>query len=223
MTERRLPFAEGADRLGLLFRLPFQEGHRQVLVVDDRTSCNGITFADSALDVVRAAAVDLPQVDASFDVLALPDCLTVPVAARDVAALHKLLDQAGHLLRPGGVVVGHCIHMSALRNWRRWLIPAGAVGNWRVGLRFGTAKRLANTLRQHGLVGAEVFYVEPGIEAPMVLIPSEPNAARAHFVRSVQRNRPLYSPLGYAVRLALAKTGWAGLLQSDLFFWAYKS
>ena len=63
-----------------------------------------------------------------------------------------------------------------------------------------SARRCVNSVRTVGFDDVECYYVEPNIGDPMALVSSDVHAASAHFVRTVRRNRPLYSPVGYLVR-----------------------
>jgi hypothetical protein len=56
----------------------------------------------------------------------------------------------------------------------------------------------------------------------MGLIPTDPAAARAHFLRWIRSGKGYYSPPAYAARLLVAVLGLGGMQQNELFFWAKK-
>jgi hypothetical protein len=221
-----LPFATGSARLRQLYLLPLNGEERELLVIarpEDAPSA----FSPPTDVVLRIHAPDGTSgapAPHSCDAVALPDTLSRlgPAGLRPRAGPGSrcLLQWARDALRPGGTLVGHvqpCLSLHGLRTLvrdPRQMRPAGEL------LRFATAARCRRTLERAGFVDVETYFVEPRIDAPMALISSQPAAARTHFVRTVRRNRAMYSSLGFALRLALAQVMLGGMLQPQVFFWA---
>ncbi|MBS0444993.1 MAG: hypothetical protein JSR59_03485 [Proteobacteria bacterium] len=223
------PYTEGAARLRVLYRLHDAPEPKRLLIVaassDDEQLAEewegGVTFA--GLDDGRAL---LDQDGARYDAIALPAVLGVTSSAvRGTQGRWpnaELLKRAGAALAPGGLVVGHMTHGRALRGLARAdrSLALAAAALSADGITGAMACRRA--LARAGFQQAECYYVQPTIADPMALIPSDAAASRAHFLRAVRSSRGGYSLPGYAARIALARLGLAGLLQSDLFFWARK-
>lgn len=160
---------------------------------------------------------------ARFDVVALPGTLTSTFGPRGAGSARRFVDVAHALLAPGGVVVGHLDHVTSVRGIQQLLSGGHAWQRMQAWRGFETAGRCIDSLEGAGFQSAECFFVEPRITDPLALVSSADQAARSHFVRVVRRNRPLYSPAGYRMRIALARVGLGGLLQPHLFFCARKA
>jgi SAM-dependent methyltransferase len=218
-VDARLPFAEGEARLRLLYQLPLSGTERHWLVLGDASAARQAVGLRQDAPPLSAWAPDAAAPAAGpFDVVALPGTLLAPAPVPPEARLRQVLD----VLVPGGVVVGHVDHLLSLHGLAGALRGAGWHGRWAELRAFASARRCELSLRRCGFTEAECFHVEPHIEAPMALVPSDRRAARSHFVRTVHRNRPLYGSAGFTLRLLLAQAGLGGALQPQLFFWARK-
>ena len=221
----RLPFALGEDRLRLLYRLPLSGAENSILVLNAAGTSSGRLFSNDVRFVTRDSGqlVGAESSAASaFDAVLLPGTLTSPASASSGMTARRLIALAHSALKPGGVLVGHLDHVLAPRNVLAWTVGKQALKRAQAWRGFETARRCVNSLHTVGFNDAECYYVEPNIGDPMALISSDVHAASTHFVRTVRRNRPLYSPVGYLVRASLAQAGLGGLLQSHLFLWARK-
>lgn len=217
------PFAADDARLGLLYRLPLTGSERDILVIAlDAETAAVIGRAQAGLELHRVAPGE-PAPAKAFDVVVLPGSLTAaageagPPPTRPPATL---LAEAFAAVRPGGVVVGHLDHLSALRTLGRLLRERGLVRRWMAHRGVISGRGCRQSLLRCGFVEPECFYVEPRIGSPLALVPIHRQAARLHFLRAVRRTRREYHPAGYALRLAMAAMGLGGLLQPHLFFWA---
>lgn len=217
----RLPFASGEARLRLLYELPLTGHERRVLVIGPNS---GVPIALSAEQQHRLSTLQCLPLAGDAPTSGEFDAVLVPGSLFDHhdASADALLTKALRALTPGGVVVGHCDNLLSVRALGAACRSGALFSNLRNRQQAGSPARLDRTLRTLGFVDTECFHVEPHIGSPMALIPAEPRASQSHFVRTVQRNRPLYGRLGYALRLALARAGLGGMLQPHLFFWARK-
>lgn len=231
--DARLPFAAGEDRLRLLYQLSSTGAVKRVLVIGSRAQaqtafslpmpgmCNGPAWE---LEWRAPGAVAPAPAAEAFDVVALPGTLTAalddPRAPVGGPSPDSLLSSARALLRPGGTVVGHLRQALSLRELPRLCRSRALWQRWRTVAPIANARRCRDSLERLGFDAPECYFVEPRITDPMALVSADPFAARGHFIRTVQRNRPLYSAAGFAVRMALAQTGLGGTLQPDIFFWA---
>lgn len=217
------PYADGLSRRQLLYRLPAAPQPRRLLLVsgdpESRLIGDGwggpvTVLAPSGLDV------DFLKEGARFDAVALP-WLTGLQGAPGHSGLH-VLQLAHSLLMPGGVVVGHLHNAHTLRR----LATARGLGGVAVTLghrrAMGSAVGCNAALLHAGYTEPQCWYVQPSIESPMGLIPTDPIAARAHFLRSIRSARRQYSRPAYAARVLVATVGLGGMQQHELFFWATK-
>ncbi|MCW5661954.1 MAG: hypothetical protein KIT60_29985 [Burkholderiaceae bacterium] len=214
--DANFPFAEDDARLRLLYRLPLPTGAGDMLVVG-KTDMADLLKAGWTGNCTHAESWRaLGGGAAHFDVVATPG---LDLDAGDPEEAVGTLRRALSLLRPGGFIVGHMEHSCTLRGlangrgWRAALHPARF---------FGRPVGCSLALQGAGFVASAVWYVQPNIQAPMGLIPSEPVAARAEFLRAIRATRGHHSRLGYVLRLALARLGLGGLQQGQLFFWAQR-
>lgn len=151
----------------------------------------------------------------AFEVIALPQVL-----AESEASVAELLGAAFRLLTPGGVVVGHVDHLFTLgrvtrpSGLLRWALSASGRGG------MGTPGRCLRELARAGFVLPECYYIYPGIESPMSLMPCRQGAEWRQFVRAIRRAPNMYSELGYRLRLAAVSLGFGALQPPQLFFWA---
>ena len=157
-----------------------------------------------------------------FEAVLLPGTLTSFAAGTSQMPARRLVALAHALLKPGGILVGHLDHFVAPRNLLAWMMGQQSLRRAQAWRGFETTGRCVKSLQSAGFDDVECYYVEPNASDPMALVSSDVRAAKTHFVRTVRRNRPLYSPVGYFVRASLAQAGLGGLLQSHLFLWARK-
>jgi hypothetical protein len=224
------PYTEDAARLRLLYRLNDAPEPKRLLIVAGVPEDEQLGFAWDGGVTIASATTGLAALASGgprYDAIALPGILSVAASAVRPSGSARwrnadLLQRIGAALAPGGLVVGHMPHGRALRGLAR---PRNALALATAalsadGITGPAACRRA--LTRAGLQQAECYYVQPNIAQPMALIPCDAAASRAHFLRAVRSSRGGYAPLGYGLRLALARLGLAGLLQSDLFFWARK-
>lgn len=222
----RHPYSDSEARLRLLYRLPTAPAPRRLLLVSGGADDADIGAGWGLGEVSRTDVPGLLRLadgrGGCFDAVALPSTL-VPRAPRHGVANRVVLHSASHLLAPGGVVVGHLEQARALR---RAVQPAGAL---QLLLAVADADAISGpasclrSLRRAGLTAPECYYVQPHVRSPMGLVPSEPAAARAHFLRAVRSARHHHGRLaGHAARLLLCWLGLGGTLQGQLFYWARK-
>lgn len=208
------PYAEDDARLRLLYRLPLPSTRGDLLVVG-REDVAALLNGDWKGTRKSSTAQTPSDAGRAFDVVALPDL----TADGDGARGRALLARAHESLRPGGWLVGHVDQACTLRGllagrgWGAALAPRRYLGR---------PAGCALALREAGFGALHLWYVQPNIEAPMGLIPVDPVAARAQFLRLVRASRGHHSPWGYLLRLTLARLGLAGLQQGQLFFWAQR-
>lgn len=206
------PYAEDIARLRLLYRL--QAGAGDLLVIGAAQMASELARDWPGKCRLAGSWRSVGVTEGPFDVVALPGWSAGAVhdpATRD--ELRRVHD----LLRPGGWVIGHAEQACTLR---RMLGGRG----WWAALRpdrfVGRPTGCVAALSTAGFEAPSVWYVRPNIAAPMGLIPTDPAAARAEFLRSVRATRGHYSMFGYVPRLLLARLGLGGLQQGQLFFWA---
>lgn len=211
------PYASGAARLGLLYRLALDALEARVLVVGARPDrCAAILSGNPAarLDVMTCGAASEPGV---YDAVFMPD-LSLPVEGGSADAAGAPLRTARAALRPGGVLAGHMEQLRSLRG----AVDALRTGTWPIDWwrqsKWASPSRLRRALEGSGFAEVECYYVEPSIDAPTVLVPDHPAAAREHFLRAVRRTRGQYRWPGYAARLLLAQTRLGGQMQRDIYF-----
>ena len=221
------PYADGLARLQLLYRLPTSPAPRRLLVVcaDEEGSLIGGGWGGAvSVTAVSGLRAALSQGAERFDAVALPFVLERGTARSGTGAPEagndEILGLVRELLVPGGVVVGHLTHVCALRHLLSWSGGCQFVKAFLRAQGIGRSAHCVDRLRQAGLTEIECFYVQPSIDAPMGLIPSQGAASRAHFLRAIRSASGHYGRIGYAVRLLLAQVGWGGVLQPQLFFWA---
>lgn len=223
------PYADDIARLRLLYRLPTVPAPQRLLLVapDDAARQLGQAWPGPVTVVPAALALQqLGRAQARFDTVALPQVLGLRHAlACDGPAMagnQQVLDAAWQWLVPGGAVVGHLPHGWALRRaWR----PRGWSELARAGLcqdAITTPAQMLRQLRASGFSAPHCFYVQPSMASPMALVPCQAQAAKAHFLRAIRAARSNHGHLGQGLRLLLAHLGLAGMLQSDLLFWAHK-
>lgn len=226
---QRLPFATGADRLRLLYRLPIAQPSDRVLVIGSRDEAQEVYPPDRPLlqiwdPTLHGAAA--PVADASFDVVALPGSVRplgqathgrgAPFSPQDRLAV------ALRALKPGGRLVGHMEPTLAAASLKAVARQPTLLPAWVRSWPWGTALRCRHALSVAGFADVECYHVEPRIGAPTALIASHPAAARRHFTRATFRNRALYSRGGFLARLGVAWLGLGGLLQAQVYFLARK-
>jgi hypothetical protein len=214
------PYADGAARQRLLYRLPPVPSPRRLLLVfverEDKAIAREWEGPVSAIDSTKLIGF-AKRHEGQFDAVALPRVL-----GRPVAETRKLLAAAHQLLAPQGTVIGHVDHLFALR---RLATPSG-LGRWlrsttgRAGI--GTAGRCLDELRGSGFEAAECYYVHPHINSPMSLIPCHHGTPRRQMMRAIRTSPNQYGRLSYAARLLAASVGVGSLQQPHLFFWASK-
>jgi len=217
------PYADSLSRRQLLYRLPPAPAPRRLLLVSEDPDSQLIGAGwGGPVTAVDAPALNAAFIEegASFDAVALPWTTGVPPSASRVGL--PLLQKAHALLVPGGVVVGHVHNVHTLR---RLVTVRGmaAIGSaWMRPGGMGSVAACGAALRRAGFVDPECWYVQPSIESPLGLIPSDPTAARAHFVRAIRSAQGHYSRPAYAARLVGAALGLGGMQQPELFYWANK-
>jgi hypothetical protein len=218
-VDPRLPFARSEDRVKLLYRLPLAGTERSVLTILPNAADAAAATALHDLECRLGIQEALLRAD-GFDAVLLPGTLTRSHVLPASLTARQLAKLAFERLNPGGLLIGHLDHVVAPRHLARWASTGMA---WRQALAwrgFWSTTLCRRSLSQVGFEGIECYFVEPHMHDPMALVSSVPAAAQMHFERTIRRNRPLYSGAGYWARIALAKAGWAGLLQPHLFFWA---
>lgn len=214
--DANFPFAEDESRLRLLYRLPLPKQALDVLVIGTTDMARLLREGWPGPCGHAESWHQVPDGDGRFDVIATPGLDLQASGPNDAdVALRRIHS----LLRPGGIVVGHMDQACTLRslaNGRGWL---AALQPARF---FGRPIGCSMALRRAGFEKPAVWYVQPNIDAPMGLMPTEPVAARAEFLRAVRAAHGHHSRLGYVMRLALARLGFGGLQQGQLFFWAQR-
>jgi hypothetical protein len=215
------PYAEDASRRQLLYRLPSAPLPRRLLIVGGDADLVGPGWGGPVSTATPEQLVTLPgDRPAAFEAVALPMVLGLP--RRPGPGPAQQLGGAWRRLVPGGVVVGHVAQRLTLRRMARvggMVAAAQSMGGTGA---LGSADDCTAALRRAGFVDPECYYVVPGLDAPMGLIPCHAAAARAQFLRATRASQGHFHPLAYAARLLLAHLGLGGMQQSHLFFWARK-
>jgi hypothetical protein len=185
------PYATGQARRQLLYRLPSVPAPRRLLVIGDAEEAEmiGAGWGASVCHLSADRLAEASAVDQGR--------FDAVALGRSSCPMSKLLDAAWHRLEPGGAVMGHVAGRSFV------LRPSA----------------LRKALSHAGFDEPTCYYLQPGIDAPMVLAPTTGKAARAHAIRAIHGTRGLYSQPSYALRLAAAWLGLDRWRQSELFFW----
>ena len=218
------PFATGAQRLRLLYRLPLTGREARILVIGSHAEAEAVfgkALPHATIEVVEPGT---PIVSSGFDAVALPGSLVRgEVGAHrqeSVVSPEQLLQLAYSSLRPGGIVLGHLDHLLSAHGLRRAAQGRSTLVSWLRCRSVISGPRCQRTLSRLGFIGAECFFVEPQIEAPMAVVSVHPLTAKSHFLRAIRRTRAQYSAAGYVLRMTLAGLQLGGVLQPHLFFWA---
>jgi len=213
------PYASGAARLGLIYRLTLDGGGQRLLVVSSQSAAMaaiGAANPDAEFDVIApGAGAPRPPYDAVF----LPELAPGRAGAASRNVPQQL--QAAHAwLVPGGVLAGDASHLHSIRGMAD--LVRGRMGPlaWLRGAACASPSACRRTLQRYGFADVECYYVEPHIESPLTLVPDHRAAARRHFLRAVRRTRGQYRWPGYLARLLLAGAGLGGQMQRHLFFCA---
>ena len=217
------PYADGPSRRHLLYRLRTAPPPRRLLLVSGDPESDLIgTGWGSPVTVLAPSGLDASflQSGTRFDAVALPWVTGLPSSTGCDG--QRLLKAAHTLLVPGGVVMGHLRNIQTLRRLgtARGLAEVVATLTHRGAM--GSAAGCAAVLLRAGYAEPECWYVQPSISSPMGLIPSDPTAARAYFLRSIRSAQGHYSRSAYLARLLVAALGLGGMQQAELFFWAKK-
>ena len=217
------PHADGLSRRQLLYRLPTAPQPRRLLLVSSDADSDLIGAGwGGPVTVLAPSGLDAAFLKngARFDAVALP--WTTGLQSSAGRAGPQLLQWAHALLVPGGLVAGHLHNVHTLRRLATARGLAEFVATLAHRGAMGSAESCGAALLRAGYIQPECWYVQPSIESPMGLIPSDPVAARAHFLRAIRSARGHYSRPAYAARLMVAALGLGGMQQSELFFWATK-
>lgn len=217
------PYADGLSRRQLLYRLPTAPEPQRLLLVS--SDADGDLIADSwrgPVTVLAPAGLNpaFLQDGARFDAVALP--WLTGLLSSNCRGGPQLLKLAHALLVPGGLVVGHLHNLHTLRRLATARGLAEVVAALARRGAMGSAAGCGAALLRAGYAEPECWYVQPSIDSPMGLIPSDPTAARAHFLRSIRSAQGHHSRPAYAARLLVAALGLGGMQQPELFFWATK-
>lgn len=201
------PYADAGARRALLYRLPVGEPPQRLLVVGTGAVAQEIAAGwHGPVQLMSAAALaaSWQAHEGAFDAVAWPG----------------LGDSEGHMLplarsvlAPRGLLLGHFEQRVTLRRLHLALLPAGSLRS---------PAGCVRALEGAGYEEPAVWYVQPSISSPMGLIPTEPVAARAQFLRAIRSAHGHHSTVAYALRWLLAWAGLGGLQQNELFFWARK-
>jgi len=211
------PYASGAARLGLLYRLALAGTEQHVLVVSASPfAATAIVAAnpEAAVDVIAPGAA-APR--AAYDAVFVPG-LAAGGAGRANRSLSQQLLAARAWLVPGGVLAGDAAHLCSLRGVADAMRLRTGPLSWLRGAACASPPVCRRTLARCGLADVECYYVEPDIDSPLVLVPDHREVARRHFLRAVRRTRGRHRGPGYLARLALAAAGLGGQMQRQLFF-----
>lgn len=214
------PYAEGIARLRLLYRLPLPLSTSRLIQVCEGGAPVSVWAGSVERVSVEALLRGAVEVQPGVDAVALPGTWDIARTGVDAAAV---LFAAHRLLRPGGVVLGHCENVLALRalcsmaGWHRLLRSALGRGH------AATARGYMRTMAVAGFESVECSFVQPHLADPMGLIPTDTAAARAQFLRVTRAERGHFNAAAYAARIGLAWAGLGGVQQGHLFFWGYKA
>lgn len=214
------PYASVEARLRLLYRLPLPRERKRQIQVGER-SLGGPEWLESPHHLsVEELLRGQGEVGSGVDVVGLPGAVD---ACADEAQVMALLRAAHGLLRPGGVVVGHCQNPWALKVLRHRLGWRHLRRLARIGGPVGSAASCVRVLNRAGFLAVQCGYVQPDLSDPMGLIPSQRDAARAQFLRVTRAERGHFAPPAYALRIGLAWAGWGGAQQREVFYWGQKA
>lgn len=218
----QLPFALGEDRLRTLYLLPLAGNEHAVLELR-ADAARPLRWNGLPVDSLSVADyLAKPVVGPCYDAVFLVGVLGRPTHSASVGTAQQLIEIASGALRPGGMLVAHLDHGAAPKQiWHLLKRDRGLRGLHRLR-GFETAARCTASVNASGFQDTECYYVEPHADDPAALISSHPKAAKTHFVRTIRRNRPLYSRSGYWTRALCVQVGLGGLLQPHLFLWARK-
>ena len=218
------PYAEAADRVRALYRIPTAPSRNRTLEV-----CHG---RQALLPGQR-----WPGVGHAWAQVAPGGRLEYPTQHFDLIILHRTLDdlaaasagdfdagawlqQVATLLVPGGLLAG-CIHRrDGLRALTRRVLRRGAAAAEPAV--FWSVAELRRMLAAAGLVRARSFILLPGADAPLKLVEDDPQVARFAFGREVEVQRRHLSATGLQVRQLAVRLGLAQRLEAAVFFWAYR-
>ena len=133
--DSRPPFATGAERLRLLYKLPLTGQESRILVIGSAADADAVFDRGTQRAEIEVVAPAAPMASSAFDVVALPGALTCygvdDGLRRPPVAPHHLLRLAYAALRPGGTVIGHLDHLQSLHglklarnSWRARIVAA---------------------------------------------------------------------------------------------------
>lgn len=217
------PYADGLSRRQVLYRLPTVPEPRRLLLVSSDAG-SGLIGASwgGPVTVMPPSGLDAGflQEGPRFDAVALP-WLTGAQGSPSGRGSH-MLQLAHSLLVPGGMVIGHLHNAHTLRRLTTVRGLAEALAKFADRRSMGSVAGCHAALLRAGYAKPECWYVQPSIDSPMGLIPTDPVAARAHFLRWIRAGQSYYSRPAYAARLLVAVLGLGGMQQNELFFWATK-
>lgn len=205
-------YASAASRRQLLLTLALTGDERRILVIGADEPADGWLPPAwrQRTEVCTSTGWLSQREEGGFEVVILPGSLGArPQAGGGRGSSPTMqLDLVRRMLAPGGVLTGHVSRPAWRARPSLSTLAASSAGGCR------------RLLERAGFVDVECYHVEPRLADPMALVPAGTPAARQHFIRAVERDRPQCSLPGYLVRAALARCGGGGLMQRDLVFWA---
>lgn len=212
MGEPAPTYASAASRRQLLCTLALTGEERRILVVGADAPAEGWlppVWRQRAEICTSMQGLSQWQ-EGGFEAVILPGSLEADSREGDGEGSSPavLLEHAWSVLAPGGVLTGHVSRPAWRARPSLSRLAASSAGGCR------------RLLERAGFIDVECYHVEPRLADPMALVPAGTQAARQHFVRAVERDRPHCSLPGYLARATLARCGWGGLMQRDLVFWA---
>lgn len=213
------PYAGGAARLGLIYRLALEGHERHLLVVSSRDAAAKAIGAAHPGACVELIAPGAQAPRAAYDAVLLPG-LAPGREAGARCTIAQQLRAAREWLVPGGVLAGDAAHLRSLRGVAAAIRDGAGPAHWLRAAACASPSACRRSLERCGFTDVECFYVEPDIGSPLVLVPDHRAAARRHFVRAVRRTRGQYRWPGYLARLWLAWAGLGGQMQPCVFFCA---